>query len=1064
MGAFRGIGKLDLLKLNRSVFKKQQQQAACLLLLFAMTAIPAYSAVNVDGYIRQGSRYYQQGYIQKAIPAFEQAVKRSPNNEAANLWLARALMKQGGQANSRRAQSILNRILSTNADHPEALMTLGTLYSWNEATHGKSIPLLRAALAQPADPYVKAHQLEGTKTLVSLLVWKNQLDEARRYADPIIKAHAPALYKDKMFTQSYVSLLNKTDRSQEALPLLTRYLSADKTTNVQIKQEYAVALYNTQHPQQAKAIFKSLAADLANAKMPQSKRNDLTLSLAGLAYQLEAYESAVALDQSLPENLRQQQDVQLRMARSYAKAGRVSEAVDAFERLYQADQLTAEEKLEYGDYLTNLALPVNTLPSPDRPETLYKEAFENPAYRGYAYLRLARLYGKNGNRYTDAVDHYQQALRYAKDGTTKLRIRHELGDLLITDKLHRTESDAVFQTLLDAEPTDILTVGKYADFLSWQEDRRTRSIELFYKLARRDELHQDKWVTGMERVLGWHTPSESNIPLYQEILTAYPNSKGARLSLARLYLKQPGRYGDGVAIYRELMAEYPEDKAVRQDWMGVLLADEDHRTEALKALSEMVDQYPNDLTVVTAYAKLLSYERKYGKALKFFDQALNQNNEYREALVGKGYTLLWSGRPLSAKKHMAEVRDRYPNDVEVALALAAAEKGIGRYDKALDILDEIRRKGIDPAAFQQNLPRRSGSNKSFMDGGLGTPVRLLADSVVIKEPVFGSKVKSPVRISIDGFWAQEDFHTQNDQNASPAAKVKQGNQASSVVNLNGVPGVKNALQPQVSPIEDILKQNPTQEVIPLDMQADVVQDKRWMVVDTPVRPSEGTEIPSTETFSLLTTEDESPHYVGVQNPAYQGGLFKEDVLSGAYQPIGMQQQASLYEEDNQSLLAGRGRMFHNEISRLEGDIANDLRPSFRIGYLYSTQQGEKTTNQLSSTQFPNQLSFSLTPQIRVRGGISPRRFYIPNTNVFPRNSAEWQYSLGFSAQLFDRLRTDVDIALDTYSQSDTKNVTFQVKNTYAVNDNIDVKFGSRRIPLENSLLSYTGLQPNAGAF
>src|SRR6185503_19105299 len=110
------------------------------------------------------------------------------------------------------------------------------------------------------------------------------------------------------------------------------------------------------------------------------------------------------------------------------------------------------------------------------------------------------------------------------------------------------------------------------------------------------------------------------------------------------------------------------------------------------------------------------------------------------------------------------------------------------------------------------------------------------------------------------------------------------------------------------------------------------------------------------------------------------------------------------------LLSGVGRLKNDDLSNLEKGLTNDLRPMLRGGFLYTQRNGNATTTRLSSWGFPNQLSFSLTPQIRLRGGVSPTRYYLPQGKD-PSSNWGTEYSLGGTVKYWDRLTLDGDFAI-----------------------------------------------------
>ncbi len=150
--------------------------------------------------------------------------------------------------------------------------------------------------------------------------------------------------------------------------------------------------------------------------------------------------------------------------------------------------------------------------------------------------------------------------------------------------------------------------------------------------------------------------------------------------------------------------------------------------------------------------------------------------------------------------------------------------------------------------------------------------------------------------------------------------------------------------------------------------------------------------------------------------------------------------------------------------RLEDDVFMDMRPEFRVGFFYQTQDGNPTTNKLDSWGVPNQVSVALTPQVRLRGGIVPTRYFLQDSPIRPHSNFGWQYSLGATAQPTDKLTLDADVALTHFTQTGNDNFTYRAQANYAVNDYLKLNVGARRAPFNNSLLSVAGFRPTAGAF
>lgn len=984
------------------------------------------SGKNALTALNQGILLYQRGNIGKAIPCFLRAIAQSPQNDMAHLWLARAYQKQGTLADQMKAKTSFQDVLKLNPDQLEALTSLGEMWSWDPAMRGEAIHLLKHA--QELNP----KDVEISRKLAEALFWQGNSTEALHYAKPIAQCYA----NDRKWMSEYAQMLSANGQSEEALRIYETVLKEDSARSLSLQLDTARALAKNGQKEKAMALYEQISQKLNTT--PKAKTVDFTQSMASLAFELERYNDVLTWDQSLPNATQAQKDVQLRDARALTRSSRVPEAIDRFNRLYESGLLSISEKLEYAEYLRLLHLAPEAMPSPNLVANLYQEAAQEAPNNPEVAVKLARLYAEQENQFDETVKAYEQALGSATL-SDRLLVQKEFLDYVKTDKGQPLRVEAMFKKMLAETPDDLQVKLAYAEFLSWQKDRRTEALHRYVELGKLDTANQATWEARIEEVLKWQQPTTTLIPLYQEIVNQYPANKTIWLTVARAYRNDKNYYKEAVETYGILVKRYADDRTIKREWLSLLLSNPGQRGENIRTLKKMTADNPDDLDILATYGKLLSYDHQYGAAMTSFDKVLAKNPEHREALVGKGYVILWSGRKLEAKSFFHTLRKQYPDDVDIAIGLAQSEKLIGRYDEAFKIIQEIK-----PLMDQngQKAPEASSAVWSLNPEFL--PV---ANLVSEKEPLMLQAVFD--------FSVQPVVPVPTPEVTATVAEIALSDGDSVLKPSENSSESLHALQSEIDDLSEAVKtlkllQNSSRSQ--LDRLGSVIHNSRDTVPsEMSLQPAE--QNPEERYASTARIASGS----GTQGGKSHLRSVGQDGMTSEYGEYGS------LDADTNPLLSGLGRFRNDDLVDLEKGLSNELRPMIRGGFMYSRRQGEATTTQLSSWGFPNQLSFSLTPQIRVRGGIKPTRYYLPN-GLSPSQTWGIDYGLGATIKYWDRLTLDGDMAITQFSQSKSSNLTFQTQAQYAFTDSIRAKVGISRLPVYNSLLSVTGLRPNQGAF
>ena len=959
----------------------------------ALAAAP--SALNY------GINLYKKGMVGQALPVFKKATAQNPTNAGAYAWLGKAYKKQGGAKNQALDMSAYKKALQLNPNQPDALKDLAELYSWKSETRPHAVKLYSQYLAN--NPNDKL----ATKQLAQLYIWQGKYTQAA----PLVNSVYGSYQNDKGFMAAVAQMFTYTGRAEEAVELYENRLNAQASGAVlSLRQNYVAALVKAKQYDKARELYHNLLESV-NGEWA-SMDNEVLNAVSGMAFELGDYKTTIKVDSSLLGKSDVDSTlVGTRLARAYAKTKEYYQATQIMDGLHQRGLLDTANLVEYGDLLMDARLAGANIDF-QKIESLYREAIKRGDDKTGVALRLARVYADTPGRFDDAVNFFT----YSAERDSSGKAKQELVDFLkSSDAKPDADARAGFAKVLQSFPNDATVLGGYAEYLSWNEATRDESLQAFLQLAQANNAKAQAYTEKLDDVLAWHQAKRRNTALYNELASAYPQSKGARLAEARAFWQDKSTtpdYERAFALYQELAPQYENDTRFTLEYAQMLssVSDRRLRNKAIEMIETLAATNPNDAEIKLAHARMLASAGKASQAIKVFDAILATTPNSKEALLGKGQAYLWSGNPFTAKKYLLEAKAQFPNDAEVNATLAEAYKAMGRYDKALNLIQEGRAMGNTPAG-EMPIPTQEA------------PIEQDSSALPAADALLNASTEEAQGYA-DTIWDDEA------EVATPKATVAPTHIASATSDTADFDRAMQALKAMQSDTE--------KQVKALEEKVDVLQD---------LAPGQA------EVSTVVRNK-----YVQPQQDEMLNGQTAVGAEAGYAQRIIADEDPAVGNQ-----VGARGDLdYLDKLAGIENEVSQLMRPSFRTGFLYSTQKGDKSTNALRQWAFPNQVSFMLTPTVRLRGGYALRRFAQPKLGGLGISTTAHQYSGGLTWQLADRLLLDADGSITSFTQSKSENFTYQARLQYQAHDKVKLQAGIRRSPFETSLLSYAGIKPSKG--
>lgn len=505
--------------------------------------VPAAQAQAVPASVRQAQSLFNQGRVNDAIAAFQQALRSFPNSLEAKLGLAQAYQKAGKDA---EAWNAYQRVLEQAPNNVPALKAVGLLGSYRAEWQSRGIEALTTLLNQnPNDKDARSQR-------ALLLGYQGRYSES--FADYQIALQNPT--PDTLLGAAQI--YTYSGDAQQGLALFQRYLATGKAIPIYQVPAYAQALRETGNSTQAIQVLRQA---LGQAQKVPGMETEIRSALA------QAYQANQQLSEALAvlEPLRGKKDAALQLARSLTTIGRRERRTD----LYQE-----------GATLYRQVLASTSQPSFSLVKEVADVLSELPSERAAALELYQQLTAQQPNNKTLLVKQLVLANQLGQISRTELEQR-------LLAEFQPLPSDAAEQralalALLPLDPPNPALLPVYQDLLNAGVDVPFLNFRVAQMLIQQNQLAAAKQALAAytatslgasdltpELLLAEIDRREGNLEAsarrYQSIIERNASDtllNSALRGLAGIRLAQ-GRVDDAIALYDQLIQRNPDDLIVR---------------------------------------------------------------------------------------------------------------------------------------------------------------------------------------------------------------------------------------------------------------------------------------------------------------------------------------------------------------------------------------------------------------------------------------------------------------------------------------------------------------------
>lgn len=315
-------------------------------------------------------------------------------------------------------------------------------------------------------------------------------------------------------------------------------------------------------------------------------------------------------------------------------------------------------------------------------ETLYRTTLERNPSAWMAHNNLANLLTKQPGQETEALAHYEEALR--------LRPEHadahvNLGNLLARLPGRETEAREHFETALRLRPDYAEAHNYLARLLATQPGRPNEALA-HYEQALRLKPHYAEAHSNLADLLAtWPGRQSEAIAHYETALRLKPGLSEAHNNFATFLATLPGRQAEAMAHYEEALRINPRLPQAHNNLANLIAAQPGRAPEAIAHYTEALQLNPDYAEAHNNLGRLLSSrpDRQH-EALLHFEKALSLNPDFLDAHLNlAGLLSNLPERTADSVAHYEQALRIKPDQAQVHYILALLQVREKHFEAAL---------------------------------------------------------------------------------------------------------------------------------------------------------------------------------------------------------------------------------------------------------------------------------------------------------------------------------------------------------------------------------------------
>lgn len=349
---------------------------------------------------------------------------------------------------------------------------------------------------------------------------------------------------------------------------------------------------------------------------------------------------------------------------SEERAGHITKALDAYERVVQQDPQALEVFRDIAQLHLRLGHPEEALKAAERVKEL---APKDPA----SYLFLGNVRVAQGNL-AKAAEAYEEALKLDPQN---LRAMENLGNYYAI--LDPTKALSHYQRYLDTDPNEPEIYFQMG--LIHQKIGDTKRATAAYRKAMELDPQQMAPHLAMAEMFETQKSTKAAIEEYQQCIKLEPRNPILHMRLGHLFYAEK-KWDEAASSFENVRALQPKDPSVYY-WLARTSEEKRQWSQAAKE-AQKAYELSSDPQFLPLTAYYLTLDHQIDAAIKWLEKARKVEPDNANVLLFLGMNYLDLNKPFKAKEALVRGVSRYPNDAQLRFQLGVTEERLGNLEDA----------------------------------------------------------------------------------------------------------------------------------------------------------------------------------------------------------------------------------------------------------------------------------------------------------------------------------------------------------------------------------------------